>query len=220
VRQRFDRKEDAERWRVDRLREKQAGGVALVSRMTLDEYASEWWERWLQGKDGTGRPENSVRNYKGALRRYVLPRLGHVRLQVLNSATAAQFRNGLQAEGKRAATVRYALAVLSAICADAVEAGQMLSNPVAGVRVPGAPHRRDVRALTVDDVEKLRNHMKTDVGALLVSLIAYAGLRPEEGLALTWGDVGDQTISVTDPPRCHAATLGPGEGGAGLKRLK
>ena len=32
--------------------------------------------------------------------------------------------------------------------------------------------------------------------AILVSLMAYAGLRPGEALALQWGDVGENTLLV------------------------
>jgi len=178
------------------VREKQAGGVALVSRVTLDEYAAEWWERWLRGEDGTGRPENSVRNYKGALRRYVLPRLGHVRLDVLSPAVVARFRNGLQTEGKGAATVRYALAVLSAICTDAAEAGKVQANPVAPVKVPTARVQRERIALSATQVEALRNKMPTATDALLISLMAYAGLRPQEALALRVGDLRGTVLAV------------------------
>ena len=38
--------------------------------------------------------------------------------------------------------------------------------------------------------------MPTDQDATLVSVLAYAGLRPGEALALTWADVGERTILV------------------------
>ena len=38
--------------------------------------------------------------------------------------------------------------------------------------------------------------MPTEQDATLVSVLAYAGLRPGEALGLTWGDIGERTILV------------------------
>jgi integrase len=88
------------------------------------------------------------------------------------------------------------MAVLSAICRDAVERGEMHANPVRAVKKPSAQRTRKVVCLPPAKVEALRNQMPTDQDALLVSVLAYAGLRPGEALALTWGDVGERTLRV------------------------
>ena len=46
------------------------------------------------------------------------------------------------------------------------------------------------------EVEQLRDQVPTDQDALLISLLAYAGLRPQEALALTWSDIRDNTIII------------------------
>jgi integrase len=202
VRRRFSRKEDAQRWATDKLREKQSGGVAEASRLTVDEYAAEWWAR--------AEPHLALHsriNYSGALRRYVLPMLGHVRLSALTAPTVSRFKSDLQAADKGAPTVRYCLAVLSAICRDAVERGQMTHNPVAAIKMPTAPRQRAVRAISPTDVEKLRHQAPTAADGLLVSVLAYAGLRPEEALALTWGDVGERVL-IVDKAVTHGQVKG------------
>jgi integrase len=191
IRQRFDRKEDAERFRTSLLRDKQSGGIVSFSRTTLDQYAATWWERWQRDK-----APNSIRNYRGALKRYVLPRLGPIRISGLTPPRAAQFRDELLAEGKGEATVRYAMAVLSAICADAVEKGELQANPVRAIKKPSAPIQREGVALSAREVELLRDEMPTDRDALVVSSMAYGGLRPEEALALTWPDVRERVLNV------------------------
>ena len=45
-------------------------------------------------------------------------------------------------------------------------------------------------------IEKLRRTLPTLRDATPVSLIAYAGLRPGEALALTWGDIGERSLSI------------------------
>jgi integrase len=52
------------------------------------------------------------------------------------------------------------------------------------------------RALTPFEVERIRAHLPRPRDAVLVSLLAYAGLRPEEALPLRWCDVG-RTIVVS-----------------------
>jgi integrase len=88
------------------------------------------------------------------------------------------------------------MAVLSAICDDAVERGKMQVNPVRAIKKPSSPVLREGRALSAAEVEQLRDEMPTELDALLISLMAYAGLRPEEVFALTWPDVRDRVLKV------------------------
>ncbi len=69
-------------------------------------------------------------------------------------------------------------------------------DPAAGerwceqLRIPGR-RRCGKRTLGV-----LHDQVLIDQDALLISLLAYAGLRPQEALALTWNDIRDNTIIV------------------------
>jgi integrase len=59
------------------------------------------------------------------------------------------------------------------------------------VEVVGLPHQvARPHALAPLEVERIRAEMPTMRDVALVGLLAYAGLRPEEALALTWGSVG------------------------------
>jgi integrase len=51
-------------------------------------------------------------------------------------------------------------------------------------------------ALTPLEVERIRAQLARPIDAALVSILAYAGLRPEEALPLQWRDVG-HTIVVS-----------------------
>ena len=192
IRRRFRRKEDAQRFETEAIRTKQLGQLLtpLTTRETLDEYAADWWERAQPQLALTSRI-----NYKGALRRYVLPQLGHTQLTRLTPAAVSRFKDTLIKQGRGAATIRYAGQVLSAICADAVLHGQLQTNPCRSVRWPTA-QTRAVRPLSPLEVEQIRDQLPTDQDAVLVSLLAYAGLRPQEALALTWPDIRDKTIII------------------------
>jgi integrase len=191
VRKRFLRKEDAQRWATEQMRSKQLGGIVTVSKLTLDEYGAAWWERAERELAPA-----TLRSYKGVLRRHILPRLGTVRISNLNPPTVARFQSDLRRGGVGTPTIRLAMAVVSAICRDAVERGEMHANPVRAIKKPSAERARNIVCLAPAKVEALRNQMPTDQDALLVSVLAYAGLRPGEALALTWGDVGERTLRV------------------------
>jgi integrase len=60
------------------------------------------------------------------------------------------------------------------------------------VKKPEAKRARKVTPLTVEQVEKMRHWMlanRTRTDATMLSILAYAGLRPGEALALTWAHV-------------------------------
>ncbi len=87
---------------------------------------------------------------------------------------------------------RKSLAVLQSILQRAVEWERIGSNPAGSV--PKPPMRRDraITPLTPETVERIRATL-LDQGrvrdATLVSVLAYAGVRPQEAVALRWRHV-------------------------------
>jgi integrase len=72
----------------------------------------------------------------------------------------------------------------------------MRVNPVKQVRKPKAPRKRAVVPLSPDQVEALRAEMPTLTDQMLVSLLAYAGPRPEDALALELRHIGKSTLLI------------------------
>ena len=98
-------------------------------------------------------------------------------------------------------TIYRALALLQGVLRRAVEWRRIGHNPVKAVQKPKVRRQREVRPLSPLNVEQLRSvaakrrkHGARD--AALISLLAYAGLRPQEALALRWGDVRELTLLV------------------------
>jgi integrase len=88
---------------------------------------------------------------------------------------------------------------LRRVIARAVEWRRLSSNPALPVRKIANPRPRAVRPLSPASVEKVRAHLLVKGrlrDAALVAVLAYAGLRPGEALALTWGDIGVRTILI------------------------
>jgi integrase len=69
------------------------------------------------------------------------------------------------------------------------------ANPVRAVRAPRAPLHDEVRPLAPAAVEALRAQL-SHRDAVLVSLMAYAGLRPGEARTLRWGHVQSRTLVI------------------------
>jgi integrase len=168
-------------------------------RETLAEFVEEWWELYASANLA---PATRVR-YTEVWNRHTRPRLGHVSLRELTPEVVTRFRLDLERAGAGEATVRKALSMLQGILARAVEWQRIASNPVAVVPKPSAKRQRDVIVLEPERVESLRRHLIEREGlchAVLVSVLAYAGLRPwSEAVALAWDDVRERTLRIYAP---------------------
>jgi integrase len=94
--------------------------------------------------------------------------------------------------------VLQALMLPGRILQRAVERERIARNPARLVRKVKRGPRREVRPLAPVTVERLRAASR-ERDAVLISILAYAGLRPQEALALDWGHVRDRN----DPHRAR-----------------
>jgi integrase len=131
--------------------------------------------------------------------RYVLPRLGAIELRRLSPAVIESFQAELRREGVGNPTIIKTLTLLQGMLQRAVVWGRIPSNPVAPIKKPAQKRARWVKAIPPATVEAIRRSLlsrRRRRDATLVSVLAYAGLRPGEALALRWGDIGERTILV------------------------
>lgn len=161
-------------------------------RITLDDYAQEWWTRYA----ATNLERSTLESYAHAWNRHLQPRIGHLELRQITPSVVAKLRERLERDGAGAPTTRRAMAILQSMLREAVVWGHIDQNPVRAVRKPTVKRQLAIRPVPPELVEDFRATMPTDRDALLVSVLAYAGLRPEEALALTWGHVGKASILV------------------------
>jgi site-specific recombinase XerC len=100
------------------------------------------------------------------------------------------FHADLGRTGLGDASVRKVLAPLQGVLQRAVEWQRIPANPCKAVRKPSQRRDRVVRPLAPEQVERPRRHLLARGrlrDAVFISVLAYAGLRPGEALALTWG---------------------------------
>jgi integrase len=91
------------------------------------------------------------------------------------------------------------MVILQGVLERALEWQRIPANPARAVRKPPQRRERAVQPLAPIAVERIRAQL-IDRGrlpdAVLVSVLAYAGLRPGDALALTWGHIRARTILV------------------------
>jgi integrase len=128
-------------------------------------------------------------------KRHVAPLLGGSQLRQLRPSVIDAYASDLHAAGVGDATIRKALGMLQGMMRRAVVWGYISSNPVPDVTKPQRRRERAVQAIPPATVEALRARLRPR-DAALVSVPAYAGLRPSEALALEWSDVGERTLLI------------------------
>jgi integrase len=156
---------------------------------TLNDYLAATWAP----VHGVLLADRTRETYAQSYDRHIAPTLGRMPLHQIKPAVVARWQAVVLADGYEA--LRKARAVLSGILQTAVEGEVIGSNPVRLVRPPKRPLRPEVRPLAPAAVEALRAHL-THRDAMLVSLLAYAGLRPGEARTLLWGHVQERTLVI------------------------
>jgi integrase len=189
----LDRKADAVALADEISRELQTGGMVDLRReqITLGEFVEEWWERYAipNLKPAT------LRSYERTWAVHIEPRLGGLMLRAITPEVVDDFREQLHRRGVGDPTVIKALGVLQGIFKRAVSWGRVGTNPVREAAKPRQHQRRAPEPLTPAHVEAVRARLP-QLDATLVSVMAYAGLRPDEAIRLCWRDVSRAKLHV------------------------
>lgn len=195
----FTRKRDAqEAWnQIQRLKETGSLGLLTAGEETLGEFA----DRWLEWKTTTGKLSSpkSVRGYRWLLDKHIDPYLGGYKLSELRPRLLDAWQVELLNNGAGRTSVAKAGALLHGILKRAVALELIAANPAVYLEQPS--HKKaPVKPLTVAEIERARRAL-LDAGqvgdATLVSVLAYAGLRPyNEALALGWEQVSEGRLLI------------------------
>jgi len=221
----FDRKGDAAAFEVDVKRRQQLGALAsavMESKMTLVEFVrEEWWPRYAV----PNLAPDTRRRYLEVWEHDLLQRLGGYELRKISPVMVENVRDELAHAGLSVASQRKALLLLSGILKRAAVRELIPRNPVSMIQMPKAPPSDAPQPLPPATVERIRQIMlsprtrtvpatgagkraqrayESPVGspaerqrnALIVSMLAYGGLRPIEDRGARWADLHDRTLHV------------------------
>jgi integrase len=190
----FDRLQDARMWDAEVRRRRQLGDLVVLTAgsQTLAEYAARWWQDYAEQHLAPG----TLEVYASQLDLRITPMLGGYRLREITPGLVQEFLGRLGREGLGDASIVKTATVLQSIFNRAVIEGLAERNPVAVVRKPPQKRKREPDLVSPETVERIRASLR-EPDAMLVSLLAYAGLRPEsEAVTLTWGQVGKRTLRI------------------------
>jgi len=151
----------------------------------------EWWPTYA----AVELERSTLKTYASVWNKHALPRIGYYELRQFDAAVVAQFRRSLEEDGVGAATIRKTMSVLQSIFTQAVLWRRVDGNPFDAVRKPRV-RRTAVRQLPPEVVEAILAGIPDLPSRTLAALIAYAGLRPEEALALEWRHIRRRTLLI------------------------
>lgn len=193
----FSLKRDASAYEAKIKLAKRQGELAALDagKQTLDDFLAEWWRMHAEPRLAP----QTLRSYARLRDKHVAPALGHLPLRSITTERIQQLQADMLQSGVGKETVRRTLAMLQGVLERAAEWGRIGTNPARYVKKPRQGRTRAVEALAPASVERLRAYLLANDqlrDATLVSVLAYAGLRPGEALALRWGDVKQRTLVV------------------------
>jgi integrase len=192
----FRRKRDADRFDLTVKDAKALGTLARLDggRETLDDYVERTWAPIHAAPLERKTRELYAMLYDG----HVSPGLGAYELRELTPEIIGRWQADRLAAGAPVESTRKALTLLGGILQRALEAGRISSNPQRLVRKAAPAPTVEVRPIAPVTVEAIRGVLRPR-DAIVVALLAYAGIRPQELRELLWAHVLERTLVVHAP---------------------
>jgi integrase len=179
----FRTKEDAEDFENEVYRRKRMGFIAPLDAGT--ELVCDWGVHCFETYYKPRLAPATLKTYAAVWDKHVLPCLGGYQLRELTPAIVAQWRTDRHDSGAGDSVLRSAMIVLQGMLKYAVQEGKTSTNVVRVVDKPRQEQPDWPEPVPPLIVEKIRATLQPR-DAMLVSLLAYAGLRPQEALAVRW----------------------------------
>ena len=164
--------------------------------------AVELWETKFAELVAEGRRSpSSLDTYRRSIRNHVLPALGELRI---GEATTPRIDSVISEIKKHAGapTARTCRSIISGVMGLAVRYGALTVNPVREVDRIKHNTKKLPRALTADEFQLLRKHLRTNERAAradlpdLVTFMLGTGVRIGEALAVLWSEANLDTSKV------------------------
>lgn len=173
-------KPEAKRRLRERIRAIEAGGVAEQSAHTT---VKVWTDVWLPIAERELRP-NSMTATRSAVRKWIVPTIGHRRLSDLTPADVRAVATAQRAAGRTSSTQRRTHSVLMGVLQAAVNEGHAVPSRVLAVPAPEAStsDRQDIPV--PDALRMLQQAAEDPAGARWVAAFLQ-GIRQGEALGLT-----------------------------------
>ena len=180
----------AEKELIAMLRDMDTQTYVEPSKQTVREYL----EGWIKTKQNLS--HKTHREYTAMLERYIYPEVGSQKLhEVTPQRLQMIYQKMTQELGLSPRTVQYTHAVVRQAFKQAVRWNLLVRSPAEHLSIP-RQHRKESQILTPKQVGLLLEATHGDDLHPLWMLLLTSGLRPQEALALQWGDLEGAWLTI------------------------
>lgn len=165
-------------------REHAQGILATGPTQTLKVYLNHWLE-------DVHKPSVGIRTYlgyRGKLKNYIFPALGHVQLQKLTPQHIQSFYAKMLKEGLKASTINGMHNILHSALDNAVR-WNLVSRNVSDLVTKPRKVKHKIQPLTEEQARTLLDAVKGDILEGIITVTLVTGLRRGEVLGLKWDDI-------------------------------
>lgn len=168
--------------------------ISNVKKMTVSTYMTHWLEE-------VKKPELKPASYdrvEQSLKYQIFPSIGHLQINALTSNDVQKMINTIISE-KSYSTAKKAYNNLNSCMELGVQRGEILKNPVKGVKLPSSKvkEKKEITAYSLEEIEAIVTEAKRTYSngtpayryGYLIILILNTGMREGEPLYLKWKDV-------------------------------
>jgi integrase len=213
--------------KLNELRRKQELGVKVTkASMPMKVHLKQWLEIWKPRLR-----ESTYEGYALMVNRYLVPRLGHIRLDNLSPEHINAAWERMRLEGISESIIEHCHSRLATSLIYAIKRKWRIDNPLAYVPKP-KPEEPTARAFSQEEATAILNTAKSEFNGEYYPVIhtaLHTGARRNELLALTWRDIdidlgtihitksidrrnGKTTIHKTKTNKVRLVTLPPSSG--------
>ena len=180
----FDRLREAKAFEADRRTK--LGRADWIEpargRVPFDQVAQDW----MRSRAGAAARTRDTEAWH--YRRWIAPTFAKLPIGSITTADVSRWLGDVAARGAAPSTTRRAFAVLRGVFAHAVADRRIAQSPAVAAKAPRAGARREGRALSTRELQRLLEALPADF-VVPVACLALSGLRFSEWAALTVGDV-------------------------------
>ena len=191
VRKTFRTLAEARRWRHRAKESLRKGELSAPSSTLLRDAAGQWIGDAEAGivrtRSGETYKPSAIRGYEAALRRHLIPELGHLRLSSITRKRVQELVDKLARTEMAPATVANSIAPLRVIYRRAIDREEIHVNPTERLKLPRDRRSRE-RIAEPREAEALLDALD-ERHRLIWAFALYTGLRKGELQALRWQDI-------------------------------
>lgn len=189
----FSTRRDARDFDAEVRRQRRAGSLPTLDAgtETLGEYVTGTWA----ASHAATLAAKTRLHYASLYDYHLRPYLASIALREITPEVIGRWQADRLASGAGPIAIRHAMDLLGSILEHAFAGGHISANPARRVKKARSPRREEVQPLSPGTIEAMREALDAR-DATLISVLAYAGLRPGEALGLRWGDVREQTLLI------------------------